>query len=119
MKYLFVLLCLLPLSSWANWQADLTLGVDGETMKAEKQVFTEGKETVVAMGNYIVKLTFKNTKVPKNIDVDYVVQEKKGQTLILVNKGQDVVENELSKDIFAKGEPNQPNTIITIKFKSL
>jgi hypothetical protein len=117
MRYFFILLCLLPFSSWANWKADLTLGVDGETMKAEKQVFVDGKETTVTMGNYILKLTLKNTKVPKNIDIDYVVQEKKAQKLILVNKGQDVVENELSKDIFAKGEPNQPNTIIT--FKSL
>lgn len=118
MRYLFILLCLLPLSSWASWQADLTLGVDGETMKADKQVFVEGKETVVSMGNYLLKLTLKKTKIPKTLDIDYTVQEKKGQSLTLVNKGQDVVENELSKDIYAKGEPNQPNTIITIKFKS-
>ena len=116
MKLLLALIFLMPLSLWANWNADITLAVDGETSKLASQVFIEGKQTSMSVGDYIVNLTLKQRKAEKNLDVTYTVTEKTKKTL--VNKGWDIIGDTGSNDIYAKGEPNQPNSIITLNFKT-
>ncbi len=118
MKSFYLLLLLLPLGAFANWQADISLAVDGETFKTPDQKLEEGKESSIKVGNYQVKLTLKKSKEPKLIDVIYSVQETKASKVTIINKGQDIIEEKISNDIYAKGEPNQPHSIITIKFKN-
>lgn len=121
MKIFLFLLLLLPLNLWATgWQVEVGLGIDGETWKLEREKFMDGKEQTLNMGkNYVLKLTIKKGTQDKSLEITYVLHEKKGDKLILVNKGDDVVEEVMSKDIYAKGEPNQPNSIITLKLKNL
>ncbi|MBA2404782.1 MAG: hypothetical protein H0V66_08425 [Bdellovibrionales bacterium] len=118
MKNLLLLLCFLPLSAFASWQVEVALGIDGETWKIDHAKFEESKETALTLGRYLVKLTIKKSKEENGLDVTYVVQEKKGEQFILVNKGDDIIEiGQKSNEIYAKGEPKQPNSIITLKFK--
>lgn len=116
MKLLLLLLCLFPLSAFANWKIDLSLGVDGETWKTDQAVFEEGKEKTFDFGRHIMKLTLKKSKEEKGLDVSYLVQEKKGNLTVVVNKGTEIIEENAKAEIYAKGEPNQPHSIITFKF---
>lgn len=118
MKLFLTLMCLLPLTVLASWQADISIAVDGETFKTENQKFEDGKESSMKVGNYQLKLTLKKSKEPKLIDVVYHLQETKVAKVTIINKGQDIIEEKISNDIYAKGEPNQPHSIITIKFKN-
>lgn len=117
MKAFILMLCLLPLSSFAAWNMEVALGIDGETWKIEQAKFEEAKETEIKFGSYILKMTLKKGDEPKSIDVAYTLHEKKGEALTLINKGEEIIEEKLSSDIYAKGMPNQPNSIITLKLK--
>lgn len=117
MKVLILMLCLLPMSAFSAWQMEVGLGIDGETWKIEQSKFEEAKENIINMGNYVLKMTLKKGTEPKSIDVVYTLHEKKGDNLTLVNKGEETIEEKLSSDIYAKGEKNQPNSIITLKLK--
>lgn len=116
---LIVFCMLFSFSAFANWQVEVALGVDGQTWKIQNAKFEDGKETTLLISNYILKMTIKKSKVEKAIEVSYTVQEKKGDKIILLNKGEDMLEDRPANDIFAKGEPNQPNSIITLKMKPL
>ena len=119
MTKIFFLLCLFSLDAFATWQVDVILAVDGETFKVDQTKFEDSKESVLTLGRYVLKMTIKKPKEEKGLDVKYMTHEKQGQQLILVNKGDEIIElGENSNDIFAKGEPKQPNSIITLKFKS-
>lgn len=119
MKYILMILMLIPLNLFAAWDVELGLGIDGETWKIEHQKFQEGKEETVNMGNYVLKMTLKKSKHEKGLDILYTLHEKKGSDLVLITKGDETVEEKLKKDIYAKGEDTQPNAIITLKLKSL
>lgn len=114
---IFICLFVLPLNLWANWNAEVSLGIDGETWKIERENFEDGKEKIFTMGNYILKMTFKKTKEPQYLDVNYTVHEKKGTKLTLINKGSESLDEKKNTDIYAKGEPSQPHSIIAIKIK--
>lgn len=117
MKALLTLLCLLPLNVFSAWHMEVGLGIDGETWKIEQANFEEAKENTINIGNYVLKMTLKKGTEPKSIDVVYSLLEKKGENLTLVNKGEETIEEKLSSDIYAKGEKNQPHSIITLKLK--
>lgn len=117
MKALIMMLCLLPLSALASWNMEVGLGIDGETWKIEQAKFEEAKETTITFGTYVLKMTLKKGTEPKSIDVAYTLHEKKGEALNLVNKGEEIIEEKPSSDIYAKGLPNQPHSIITLKLK--
>lgn len=114
----FLLMLMFSLSSWANWHAEVALGIDGETWKIERETFQDGKEGTLDIGNYVLKMTLKKTKEPNEVDLKYTVHEKKGEKLTLINKGQDTLNEKKTNDIYAKGEPGQPHSIITIKFQN-
>lgn len=115
MKYLFAFLCLFPLVAFANWKADVTLAVDGETFESKALAFSSGNVLNVKLGTYSVKLTLKEIKGEKNLDVTYLVEQTSPKP-VLVNKGSDLIGSSGSNDIYAKGETGQPNTIITLNF---
>lgn len=120
MKKLILILCLFSMSAFADWQVEVALGIDGQTWKIEHAKFVEGKETALTLGNYAVKMTIKKSTQEKGLDVVYTIQEKKGEQLILIKKGDDIIEIGLPmNEIYAKGEPNQPNSIITLKLKKI
>lgn len=112
MKYLFLML-FFSFSAMACWKVEGSLGVDGETYKIEQKI-EHNKEYIFPMGVFIFKMKIITGK-SKTHSLKYVVEEKKGTTLTLITKGEDEVTEEALKEIFAKGEPNQPNTIITLK----
>lgn len=100
----------------ACWKVEGSFAVDGETWKIN-QKFDHNKEYVMPMGPYIVKMTVKPGKTQTLV---YVVQEKKGTNLVLVTKGEEEeIKAGQSRDIFAKGEEGQPNSIITVKLTDI
>jgi pyridoxine 5'-phosphate synthase PdxJ len=120
MKKLMLLMCLFSVSAFANWQTEVALGIDGQTWKIENAKIEEGKEVTIALGNYILKMTIKKSTQEAGLDVLYTVNEKKGEKLILVNKGDDILEiGQKMNEIFAKGETGQPNSMITLKMKKI
>ena len=110
---LFIVALLFSLSAMACWKVEGSLGVDGETYKIDQKI-EHNKEYIFTMGVFIFKMTIVPGKT-KTYTLRYVVQEKKGTTLTLITSGEDEVTEAALKEIFAKGEPNQPNTIITLK----
>jgi len=120
MKILTLLMCLFSVNAFANWQMEVAFGIDGETWKIDHAKFVEAKETEISFGNYVVKMTVKKgTTEEKGLDVSYSINEKKGEKLTLISKGEENLVDNGKGEIFAKGEPKQPNTIITLKFKNI
>lgn len=95
-----------------------SFAVDGETWKIDNKV-EHNKEHIFPAGNFIVKLTVKPQDKKLNT-VSWVVHEKKGNSLVLVTKGveEDVVAGK-TREIYAKGEEGQPNSIIIITLKDI
>ena len=105
MKKFLILLSLFSMNTFAAWQVEVALGVDGQTWKIDNAKFDDGKETAITLGKYLVKMTIKKSKE---------------ENFILVNKGDEIIESgQASNEIFAKGEAKQPNTIITLKLKNI
>jgi hypothetical protein len=55
----------------------------------------------------------------KKITAVYAVHEKKGTKMTLVTRGTEELEMNKSEDIYAKGEKDQPNTILTLKLSEI
>ncbi len=107
---------MLSLNAFACWKVDGSLAVDGETWKIN-QKFEHNKEYILPMGPFILKMKIKPGKTQT---LNYIVQEKKGTTLILVTQGlEDDLKVGESRDIYAKGEEGQPNSIITVKLSNI
>jgi uncharacterized membrane protein YkoI len=120
MKKIILLFFLFSMNAFADWHAGVALAIDGETWKTDKAKFTNGKETAINLGNYVLKMTIKKSTEDEGLDVAYTVQEKKGEQLILVNKGDDLIEiGRPMNEIYAKGQSKQPNSIITLKLKNI
>jgi hypothetical protein len=115
LRTLFILsLLTFTLNAFACWKVDGSFAADGDTWKIS-QKFDHNKEYAFPMGSFIVRLTLRPAK-DKLQTLSYIVEEKKGTTLTLVTKGEEEgIKVGESRDIFAKGEEGQPNTIITVK----
>jgi hypothetical protein len=118
LNFLVVLLILVSNNAIACWKIEGTLGVDGETWKIH-QKFEHHKEYIMPAGNFILKLTLRPQS--KNLNkLSYVLQEKKDNKLILVTQGEEEdIHEDKKREIFAKGETGQPNSIITIKLTNI
>lgn len=115
-KFFTAALLMLSLNAFACWKVDGSLAVDGETWKIN-QKFEHNKEYVFPMGTFILKLLIKPGKTQT---LNYVVQEKKGTSLTLITQGsEDDIKVGESRDIYAKGEEGQPNSIITVKLTNI
>ena len=99
---------------FACWLVEGSLAVDGETFKFTQKI-EHKKEYLFPLGNFILKLTL-TPQDKKKTSVKYLVQEKKGIKLDLVTKGdEENLKENIKRDIFARGEEGQPNSIITLK----
>jgi hypothetical protein len=117
LKITFALLLLtFSLSSLACWKVDGQYSVDGEDYKISQKV-DHDKEYSFPMGTFILNMTVSSKN--KKQTVVYTVHEKKGTVMTLVTKGTENLEMNKSKDIYAKGEKDQPNTILTLKLSEI
>ncbi len=98
----------------ACWLVKGSLAIDGETFKFTQKV-EHKKEYLFPLGSFILKFTL-TSQDKKNTSMNYVVQEKKGIRIDLVTQGKEEnIKEDVKRDIFAKGEEGQPNSILTIK----
>jgi hypothetical protein len=118
MKALIALICLFSINAIAGWQTEVSLGIDGETWKIQQAHFTPDKEETLNFGSYILKMTIKKSSQENGLDVIYSLLQKKGEKTLLITKGEDIIEEKSKSEIFAKGQPSQPHSIITLKFKN-
>ena len=106
------------LSAFACWKAEGTFAVDGETWKFN-QKFDHNKEYSFPMGTFILNLKLVPLKGGMSTLV-YSASEKKGTKLTLVTKGEEEeIKPGTEREIYAKGEEGQPNSIITIKLTNI
>lgn len=119
LKHFFLAaLMMVSMETFACWKVEGSFAVDGESWKID-QKFDYDKEYLFPMGSFILKLMLKKGQANTS-NLAYTVQEKKGTSLTLVTKGieEDIKEKE-KRDIFAKGEEGQPNSIISIRLISI
>lgn len=115
---MLIMLITFPALACTNLFVEGRLAVDGQTWKFSHKHRGLGKEDTFQAGPYIISMTL--TYPEEGYLVRYKVEEKKGTTLTLVTKGEeDEIELHKSRDIMAKGEPGQPNSIITLKLKDI
>jgi hypothetical protein len=119
MKALIAIICLFSLNAIADWQTEVSLGIDGETWKIQQAKFSPGKEETLSFGTYILKMTIKKSTQENGLDVTYSLHQTKGEKTLLITKGEDIIEEKSKSEIFAKGQPSQPHSIITLKFKNI
>lgn len=118
LKYLFLMFITFPALACTNLFVEGKLAVDGQTWKFSQKLRGLGKEDSFQVGPYLVAMTF--TYPDKGYRVRYKVEEKKGITLTTVTHGEeDEIEMNKSRDIMARGEAGQPNSIITLKLKDI
>jgi hypothetical protein len=101
----------------ACWKVEGSFSVDGETWKINNKLDHQ-QEHIMPFGNFIVKIMVKPQDKKLNTLI-YIVHERKNNNLVLVSKGEEDIEAGKARDIFAKGEQGQPNSIITIKLTNI
>ena len=114
-KLIITTLLLFSFNAFSCWKVEGTVAVDGEVWKIHQKV-EHGKEYIFPMGTFILKIT---VKPGKTLTLLYVVHEKKGTGLTLVTKGEEEIKPNNQREIYAKGETGQPNSIITIKLTNI
>lgn len=118
LKFILLILISFPALACTVLHVEGNLSVDGQSWKFSRKMRGLGKEDSIPVGPYILSMTL--THPDKAYLVRYKVEEKKGTTLSLVTKGEEEdVEMNKSREIFARGETSQPNSIITIKLKDI
>lgn len=117
LKYLLAFFISFPALACLGVNIDGKLAVDGQTYKFNRTVKL-AQEDLIPAGPYIISVTV--THPEDGLFMKYKVEEKKGTTLTLITKGEEEeIEIGKARDIMAKGEPNQPNSIMTIKLKDI
>ncbi len=107
-----------PALACTNLFVEGSLAVDGQSWKFGHKLRGIGKEDSFQAGPYIIAMTY--IYPDKGYVVRYKVEEKKGASLTLITKGEEEeIELNKSREIMAKGETGQPNSIITLKLKDI
>lgn len=115
--FLFLSFLTLCFHSHACWIARGTFSIDGETFPLH-QKFELKKDYVFPAGAYLLQIRLLSGE--KKIHVRYVILEKKGTRLVNISKGEEEeIEPSKEREIFAKGLPGQPNSIITLTFQNI
>ncbi len=117
MKILGLFLLLVSFSAWACWSIDLNLGIDGEDYKFQQKI-DHDKKYALPFGPYILNLKLIKNK-NKMINFEYKLEERKEKKLILITQGEEEIAINVKKKIYAKGEENQPHSIINLKLSPL
>jgi hypothetical protein len=115
--FAILFLFFLSLPVLACWKIEGTLGIDGETFKFGQKI-EHGKDYSIALGTFIMNLKMNEMK-QKKINLSFTVQERKENKLVLITNGKEMINENKVKNIYAKGEPGQPHSIITIKITHL
>ncbi|MFL5783061.1 MAG: hypothetical protein ACJ76H_00545 [Bacteriovoracaceae bacterium] len=117
LKILFLFFITFPALACSGFLVEGKLSVDGQNWKFNRK-FKLGQEEMVPAGPYIVSMTF--TYPENGYRAKYKIEEKKGTSLVLITRGEedDLVTGK-SRDIFARGETGQPNSIITVQLKEI
>jgi len=116
-KILGLLFILFSSSAWACWSLDLKLAIDGDVFKIQHKT-DHDKDYTQALGPYILNFKLKKDQ-NKSINFIYRLDEKKNQKLVLITQGEEEISLGVNKEIYAKGEENQPHSIITLKLNSI
>ena len=95
----------------ACWEMKGSIAVDGETFTIQQKV-DHAKDYSFPLGNFIFNFKIMAGKA-KAHTLTYSLLEKKQAKLILVTKGEEEIFEQKTKEIFAKGETGQPNSILT------
>ncbi len=113
LKFLF--LCLFSFNAMACLHVQGSYSVDGETWKIDQKMELK-QEYSLPMGTFILSLSVTEGK---ELLVKYKVEEKKGVTLTQVTRGEEKFTLTKAKDIFAKGNEGQPNSILNLKVSKI
>lgn len=117
LKYLFIVFLSLPSFACSGFLVEGKYAVDGQTWKFSRKFHLSSEEMIPA-GPYIISMTV--TYPDSGYFVKYKVEEKKGMALSLVTVGtEEELEMKKSRDIMARGEKGQPNSIITLQLKEI
>lgn len=116
MKALILTFLVFPLLSFAQWKTDLSLSIDGETWKKAQVELNQDKESVIDFSRHQLKLSLQRNKQEGGVDVAYLIQAKGTKGVVTIAKGTENIDDSKASEIYAKGEPGQPNSIITFKF---
>jgi hypothetical protein len=111
MKLMIVFLFLFSFQAIACWELKGSIAVDGETFTIQQKV-NHAKDYSFPIGNFIFNLKIMAGKA-KAHTLTYSLLEKKQAKLILVTNGEEEIFEKKTKEIFAKGESGQPNSILT------
>lgn len=117
MKYLALVLIFVSYSALACWKVEGSFAVDGETYKFHQKV-EHDKDYKFPGAHFILSMKLKKID-KKNSEITYKIEEKKGLKLVLITEGEDEVIVGNNKEIYAKGEEGQPNSIIILKLTDI
>ena len=105
------------LNSYACWLARGDFSIDGEAFPI-LQKFDKGKDYVISGGTFLLHLRLQ--KKEQKLSLTYSLEERKGTKLILITKGEEQsIAPGKHKEIFAKGLPGQPHSIISLTFENI
>ncbi len=118
LKFILLAFISFPALACSNLFVEGSLAVDGQTWKFGHKLRGIGKEDSFQAGPYLIAMTY--VYPDTGYVVRYKVEEKKGTTLTLITKGEeDEIELNKTREIMAKGETGQPNSIIILKLKDI
>ncbi|HXH32211.1 MAG TPA: hypothetical protein VNJ01_15520 [Bacteriovoracaceae bacterium] len=100
-------------SSFAGWQLEGQVSIDGEDFPI-KQSIELGKEYSSPLGSFVFDYSLKESKNKKYL-ISYHLKEKKGDKLTSVCSGKESLTQSKEEKVYAKGEPGQANSILTFK----
>ncbi len=111
MKLMIIFLFLFSFKAIACWELKGSIAIDGETFTIQQKV-NHAKDYSFPIGTFIFNLKIITGKA-KAHTLTYSLFEKKQAKLILVTNGEEEILEQKTKEIFAKGESGQPNSILT------
>jgi antitoxin component YwqK of YwqJK toxin-antitoxin module len=116
-KLLIIIIFLFSVQASACWELKGTIAVDGETFTIQQKV-NHAKDYSFPFGTFIFNFKIITGKA-KNHTITYSLVEKKQAKLNLITTGEDEISEQKKKEIYAKGEQGQPNTIFTFFLKHI
>jgi hypothetical protein len=114
---IYITLLLSSFDAFSCWNAKGSFSTDGETWEFNQR-FEHNKEYILPFRDFLLHLTLV-AKNKKPHFLHYEIKQKKGLKISLVSKGlEEDIQLDQPRDIYAKGETGQPNSIITIKLSN-
>ncbi len=94
-----------------------SLSIDGEIFPLH-QKFEPKKKYLFPAGSFLLQIRL--VEKGKKLKLSYVIKEKRGTTLMIISRGdEEDMEEGQEREIFAKGLPGKPNSIISFTFEHI